>query len=118
MVRVYFNLHKKLFSIQEKIDGRWKVVRHAKRILLRDATFKVSQVGRERVLREKRKNVHAFIYGEPWNEIGPCCGEFKPVKYNPYLYSEFVLEGTGEPIKNTRLCYLTVNKNRAKIGVK
>jgi len=64
-VRIYFNLHKKLFSVQTKVDGRWKVVSHSSTIALRDVRFRVSQAGRKRVLAEKRKNVHAFVEGYP-----------------------------------------------------
>ena len=57
-IRVYYNFRKKLFSVQEKINGSWKVVEHTKEIFLRNATFKVSEAGRQRVLKQKRKNVH------------------------------------------------------------
>ena len=61
--RVYFNLHKKLLSIQAKVNGSWKVIRHVNEIMLADVKFKVYEKGRQRVLNEKRKNVHAFIVG-------------------------------------------------------
>jgi hypothetical protein len=62
-VRVYFNLHKKMLSVQEKINGSWKVVDHVEQIWLGNAKFKVSEVGRQRVIKNKRKNVHAYIEG-------------------------------------------------------
>lgn len=59
-VRVYRNLHKQCYSIQQ--NG---IVRcHADHVELYDCTFKVFERGRQRVLREQRKNVHSFIIGK------------------------------------------------------
>jgi hypothetical protein len=100
-VFVYFNLHKKCFSIKA-LEGAMKgrVVAHRDNVLLFQATFKVSQAGRERVLREKRKNVHAGVVGNLSfvGEMGDtalwkCASTypaFIPVTYNPYKYSTFV----------------------------
>ena len=62
-MRVYSNLHKKCWSVQQKQKGRWKVVAHAESITLLDCVFRVSEAGRHRVLRESSKNVHGFIHG-------------------------------------------------------
>lgn len=62
-VRVYRNLHKKCWSVQAKGDKGWRVVLHLRSLVLMDVEFKVSRAGRERVLREKKKNVHAFAVG-------------------------------------------------------
>jgi hypothetical protein len=73
------------------VNGRWKVIKHVGRIDLQDVSFKVSELGRQRVLREKRKNVHAFIEGE---EISFCgYANTTKVTYNPYKYEKFT---TGE----------------------
>jgi hypothetical protein len=61
-VRCYWNLHARCWSIQDAKTRR--VIGHATRVLLRDVAFKVSEAGRQRVLREGRKNVHAFAVGE------------------------------------------------------
>ena len=63
-VRVYYNLHKSCWSIKAHegiLKGR--VIAHADGVKLRDARTVVSQAGRERVIREGKKNVHAFIEG-------------------------------------------------------
>jgi len=90
-VRVYYNLHKKLLSVQSKVKNGWRVISHESSVALRDVEFKVSEAGRQRVLREKRKNVHAFIEGT----LAESDEEIKadtPVSYNPYrgpfFYSE------------------------------
>lgn len=61
-VRIYWNLTKKVWSVQDAKTRR--VIGHATRVNVRDASFKVSQAGRERVLREGVKNVHAFVVGD------------------------------------------------------
>ena len=101
-VRIYFNLHKKLFSVQTKVDGRWKVASHCGAIALRDASFKVSQAGRKRVLAEKRKNVHAFVEGytcslEEYTYITDVAAA-AAITYNPYKHTSFVARHDGRPV--------------------
>jgi hypothetical protein len=110
--KVYFNLHKKCLSVQYK----GKVIDHAKSICLKDVEFKVSQAGRSRVLREKRKNVHAFVVGDislnrpPMyylNKYSEKYTEFeRKVTYNPYKYNSFVYADTEEPIKNADYVFI------------
>ena len=88
---VYRNLHLNLFSV--RTEG--KVVSHVRELILEDARFLVGKKGRERVLREKRKNVHAGISGfwaEEW-EANPIMRAYTPhkVSYNPYKNETFVL---------------------------
>ena len=61
-VRIYWNLHQGMWSVQDAKTRR--VIGHATQILVRDASFVVSEAGRQRVLRERKKNVHAFVVGE------------------------------------------------------
>jgi hypothetical protein len=64
--------------------------------------FVVGQKARERVLREKSKNVHAFVRGEvsAVNDDVPDVrdGSWRVAKYNPYKYSTFVDSETEEPV--------------------
>lgn len=100
-VDVYWNLHKQTFSIRsrEKEDyGR--VIRHADHVHIRNPTAVVSKAGRERVLREKKKNVHAVIRGElvEKSEAQPYLFQGSPWykrfvwHYNPYKHDQFVCE--------------------------
>jgi len=73
-----------------------RVIAHRDNVLLFHTTFKVSQAGRERVLREKRKNVHAGVCGT-WHGNDIDHGTLSSVKergelvtYNPYKYTTFV----------------------------
>jgi hypothetical protein len=93
-VEVYRNLHKKCWSVRQ----RGKVKLHTDYIFLENAELKVSQKGRERVLREQRKNVHAFIKGfvvDP-KIINGIEDDYNPnwvdVTYNPYKYDSFVTD--------------------------
>lgn len=90
-VRVYYSLRKHLLSVQAKINGSWKVVRHCQSITLTDVMFKVSERGRQRVLKNKRKNVHAYICGT-FNEesIPQNQNEWMDlITYNPYKFEKF-----------------------------
>lgn len=74
-VFVYFNLHKKVFSVRAmEGENKGRVIAHTTTVELRDAVFKVSQAGRERVLKEKRKNVHAGVQGQwvAWTGVNSC----------------------------------------------
>lgn len=87
-MRVYRNLHKKCYSVQYNR----KVVSHEDNLLLFLPKFKVSEAGRQRVIREKRKNVHAVVEGTaiPWVQVGFDPDRFDKVMYNPYKYATFV----------------------------
>ena len=63
-VKAYYNLHRGGYSVVAA-DGPDKglVIAHAEELLLGDVTFAVSEAGRQRVIREKRKNVHAYAIG-------------------------------------------------------
>jgi hypothetical protein len=59
-------------------------------IALSDVRFTVSEAGRQRVLREKRKNVHAFVEGVESPLYGSINRKLDcKVTYNPYKYEKF-----------------------------
>ncbi len=63
-VFVYYNLHKHCWSLKA-LEGKDKgrVVAHADDVMVYLAKCKVSEAGRQRVLNEQRKNVHAGVVG-------------------------------------------------------
>lgn len=65
-VKVYFNLQKNCLSVVDASTGR--LYCHSHRVELKDARFHVNENGRQRVVREKRKNVHAYVIGTWVNE--------------------------------------------------
>ena len=63
-VKVYFNLHNKKYSaVATRGPDKGRVLGHFDRVTLRFVEFTVNETGRQRVLREKRKNVHAYAVG-------------------------------------------------------
>lgn len=85
-VYVYYNLHKKCWSVRDIKTKR--VVCHKHILWLKDAKFVVSQAGRNRVLKEKRKNVHAGVKGD-FLRKKPDLELSNKIRYNPYLYGYF-----------------------------
>lgn len=102
-VKVYYNLHKKVWSVLTKTPRGWRLYDHADQVCLTDVTWKVSEAGRQRVLREKRKNVHAFAIGTLL-ESTPI-RDFQPVRYNPYECGSFCM--FGQPITNSEYAIFT-----------
>lgn len=88
-VFIYFNLHKKVFSVRSMKSGI--VIAHVTEIELDNAIFKVSEKGRQKVLSERRKNVHAGIVGFiSEKEVFKSQEKYNQAIYNPYLYESFV----------------------------
>lgn len=87
-VRVYWNFHRKLFSVQVKGEKGWRVAGRVRSLRLENVTFHVSQAGRERVLRERKKNVHAKVHGIVCRNSQPYSEEFF-ISYNPYYLNGF-----------------------------
>lgn len=113
-VRVYYNLHKKRLSVQEKVNGVWKVMRHVDAIHLKNVSFKVSEAGRQRVLREKKKNVHAFIEGERLPFIPSSFTYESVVSYNPYKNPTFTVSNYyNKPIDKAKYVGIVDGRVRA-----
>lgn len=94
-VRVYRNLNKGGLSIQVKTEKGWRVRDYSLFVVLKNCTFKVLKSGRERVLREKCKNVHAWVEGELVSKEEKDylkCG-FPEPWYDPYKTDHFQVEG-------------------------
>ena len=105
-VYVYFNLHKKVWSIRQSGNR----VEHRKTICLRDVRYLVSQAGRKRVIREKRKNVHAGLSGYLVSSV-PVPAICFDVTYNPYKYKTFVDTIDHEPQDWSEYAYLSCGKD-------
>ena len=85
-VQVYRNLNNGLISIQDLSTGL--VLGHAYAIDLEEANFIVREAGRQQVIREQRKNVHAFVRGKVVDVLN-----FQPFKgRGKHLYDEIPYE--------------------------
>ena len=69
------------------------VIGHSNELILWNVEFKVSKAGRARVLKEKQKNVHAYVKGIVSQSIDdPDLVFDKKITYNPYLSENFLCE--------------------------
>ena len=106
-VEVYFNLHKKTFSVRSCRTGR--VIHHTDKVHIANPEFVVRKAGRERVLREGKKNVHAFVRGDVTFFNLMYRPTLDTLTYNPYKYASFVDKQTEEPVYKASRAWLTVS---------
>lgn len=96
-VRIYKNLHRNCYSVLRKYYDpqkkrfSWLVWNYLFEMTLENPTFIVREKGRQRVIKEKKKNVHAFIEGTLSNEKPPkFSATINPrIKYDPYKDKHF-----------------------------
>jgi hypothetical protein len=83
------------------------VIGYETETVLRDCNFIVNEKSRQRVLKERNKNVHAWIvgYGECMENVD--IGELRPAYYNPYITNNFIDFSTKEIIKYSDLVVFT-----------
>ena len=108
-VEVYFNLHKRVFSIRSCRTGR--VIHHAKHVHIVNPKFVVREGGRQRVLRERKKNVHAFVRGNLTAFKDSPSYLADTIEYNPYKYDSFVNVTDEEPVYKAFRAWLNVDDN-------
>ena len=106
-VEVYFNLHKRVFSVRSARSGR--VILHTDKVHINQPQFVVREGGRQRVLKERKKNVHAFVRGYATRH------DHDPesptdVVYNPYKYDSFVDWKTETPIDKGLRAWMGINE--------
>ena len=112
VVQVYYNINlskklkQPLFSIRDVKTK--KVIGHDTNIVIENAIFKVSEKGRQRVLKERKKNVHALIQGKLVHTTTTT--QANEVTYNPYKHSTFVYKDNLAPIYYSNLVVIK-NKN-------
>jgi len=122
-VRTYWNLHLGQWSIVDTQTGL--VVARQPELYLEGADieptydkkgktiepkFRVRQGGRMRVIKEGKKNVHAFAegwYPSVWISPKYYHDEGRRVTYNPYKNETFVYKDTGEPVGQIGRIWLT-----------
>jgi hypothetical protein len=120
LLKQYRNLDYPVWSVKSR-DRNYHtgiVIAHVREISLVNAFFKVSEAGRQRVLREQKKNVHATIIGDLQGFTGlvknrvyvgafmnkECStslgtdGLLHKAMYNPYKYETFVHAVTGDKL--------------------
>lgn len=112
----YFNLHNHHWSMQQ----RGLVIGHAEQLMAEDCSFIVRPSGRKRVLKEGKKNVHAFAKSKHWQvtslferddafKFYESLG-FVDISYNPFKAGHFYVKKTGERVDHAGLVILFANK--------
>ena len=96
-VRVYWNLHRKCYSVMEARTG--VVIQHANAVMLLDVRYTVQPAGYARTIREGRKCVHAFIDGTLVNNKLIDFEQARRVTYNPQRGPHWHDKDTGEVLK-------------------
>ena len=110
-IEVYFNLHKKTWSVRQS----GKVIGHTDYIQVKAPQFVVSQKGNERVRREKKKNVHAFVRGYVESRLPVFPSKMRFVTYNPYKNSSFVVRNTNDTICSSPYAALEVVNQKPRV---
>ena len=119
-VRIYRNLHKGSLSIKDwdrQSPTYGRVIDRPNVYFVSHPRFIVSKAGRDRVLREKRKNVHAYVQGHPVDldsDKVENATNGREVYYNPYNNDTFV-DSKGEPIHKADWAYIEAFKDRYTI---
>src|SRR5690606_22096230 len=93
-VKVYRNLNKPEFFSIMAADGpaAGRVLGYAKAVEIANVTFRISQKSRERLLRDKRRNVHAFAVGtlvSVADELPADSLSWARITYQPYTQGFF-----------------------------
>lgn len=108
IVAVYKNLHKSkpncpIYSIKDLKTG--KVIAWEKEVYLSNVIFQVSEKGRQRVIREKKKYVHAYVIGN-WKKLSKPISFITKVRYNPYETATFIKTNNKKPILKAKEAFL------------
>ena len=99
-VRVFKNLKHDCYSIMQ----RGVIKASARQVRLTGVEFRVREAGRQRMLSERRKNVHAFAVGRLVDYVHPSDSrDMEPMAgrgafYDPYRYPSFVDRETKAPL--------------------
>ena len=106
-VRVFKNFKHGCYSIMQ----RGVVKASAKQVRLSGVVFRVREAGRQRALREQRRNVHAFAVGllvdfvhpDETRTMEPMAG--RGAFYDPLRFPSFVDRETQAPITTVSLAH-------------
>ncbi|MBE1444850.1 hypothetical protein [Paenibacillus sp. OAS669] len=107
-ILVAYHFYKKCFSVRDAQTKR--IIGYLDFLVLKNAQFIVSQAGRARVLRENRKNVHAYIRGDfdsglQNHLLKIDVKQLKQAYYNPYKTDSFVNKESFQPILSSNMVF-------------
>ena len=110
---IYRNLHTGGFSVRY----RGRVVDRLHIFTAMNVQFKVNESGRQRVIKEGRKNVHAFVVADKYKGLinkGYELDKLSKIAYNPYTDAQFMCNGkeintAKEVVFRNGRCFLSKN---------
>ena len=111
-VQAYRNLNTGLWSVKGKVDGKWVVIAHAKRVVLSGVTVRQSENARQTVIAKGQRSVHCWLVGECISAVGvdykrdvtlpgelsrpsPVDNDGRGITYNPYENETLVYRCDG-----------------------
>lgn len=116
-VDIYWNLHKHVYSVRARTgEHAGRVIAHLNSVTLNNVKLHINKSGQDRVRKEQRKQVHAFLRGDwTWATNGPTWIDGTEITYNPYLHDTFVTKETKTPVLYARSVKGTINGNKPQI---
>lgn len=110
--KIYYNLNKHCFSILAhdiKKKG-WRLYKHSLSFKANDVKFTVGLKARERTLKEKVRNVHAYAYASniEFSDYN-INNRLNKVSYNPYKHPYFYNLDTNEKVSDVDTAYMIKN---------
>lgn len=97
-VKVYWNVHKKVFSVVDKSTG--KVVLHTRAIRLSNVWFTINHNARKRIAAGGNKEVHAYVHGTWADHVVYPTQCIERLTYNPRRDEFWKHLGTGKEVTN------------------
>lgn len=116
--KIYRNLHRNCFSVLKYNPEKkgYRLHEYITHGILHDVVAKVSEAGRQRVIKEKQKNVHAYLLCENYDKIDQFYFDsldFHEISYNPYIHDSFVV-GLTKTFTSATKVGLTIDSYTAK----
>ena len=129
LVFVYWNVTRKCWSIRSmSFPDKGIVIGYARNLRLKNCTFKVSEAGRQRVLKTGRKGLHAGIIGEViycdpgdgspaiverevFRFMDDLKEDARAARYNPKELTYFVDTQTGVSLDTANHVWLGLNRS-------
>jgi len=92
--KIYRNLHRNCFSVLKyNVEKKgYRLHEYLTHGILDGVVAKVSEAGRQRVIKEKQKNVHAYLLCDSYLKLEqPVFSdmEHSEIYYNPYFHDSF-----------------------------
>jgi hypothetical protein len=109
--RIYRNLGNGLMSLTQQINKSWLLVGHTSNVAIEYPKFYVSEAGRQRVIREHQKNVHAWATGRLLTIAYRLDrSDLKQIYYCPYTQPYFSWLDSKEQIVSADLLIVIDNQ--------